>query len=122
MVPYVPPTEQLVVELAVRELNRSLGFYQALGFDVLRQAKRFAMLSWEDHQFLLQQNDDLPATTSPAVVNLRVMVPDVDRIWTQANQMQSTIVVPIGDRHYGLRDFTILDPDGYELRFASRLS
>jgi hypothetical protein len=27
----------------------------------------------------------------------------------------------VADRDYGLRDFTVLDPDGFGLRFASRL-
>jgi hypothetical protein len=30
-------------------------------------------------------------------------------------------VIPIGDRYYGLRDFTIRDPDGFGVRFASVL-
>jgi hypothetical protein len=29
------------------------------------------------------------------------------------------VVVPIGDRGYGLRDFTVADPDGFGIRFAS---
>ena len=31
------------------------------------------------------------------------------------------IVVPIANRYYGLRDFTIADPDGFGVRFASDL-
>jgi len=29
--------------------------------------------------------------------------------------------VPLGDRYYGLRDFTLADPDGFGVRFASML-
>jgi hypothetical protein len=32
------------------------------------------------------------------------------------------VLAPIGDRDYGLRDFTILDPDGFGQRFASLLN
>jgi uncharacterized glyoxalase superfamily protein PhnB len=49
------------------------------------------------------------------------MVPDVDRYWKLANDMRARVVVPIGDRYYGLRDFTIADPDGFGVRFASDL-
>jgi uncharacterized glyoxalase superfamily protein PhnB len=50
------------------------------------------------------------------------MVPDVDDCWDRANQLGARVVVPIGDRYYGLRDFTIADPDGFGVRFASLLS
>jgi catechol 2,3-dioxygenase-like lactoylglutathione lyase family enzyme len=121
MARYVDPTEQLVVELSVHDLTRSIAFYQALGFDLLREKERFAVLAWEGHQLFLQQGDSLPEPAATAVVNVRVMVPDVDQIWQRASQLGPRIVVPIGDRHYGLRDFTIADPDGFELRFATRL-
>ncbi|HMF09030.1 MAG TPA: VOC family protein, partial [Thermoanaerobaculia bacterium] len=55
------------------------------------------------------------------LANVRVMVPDVDRHWRTANEMGARIVVPIGNRYYGLRDFTIADPDGFGVRFASTL-
>jgi catechol 2,3-dioxygenase-like lactoylglutathione lyase family enzyme len=121
MVPSVAPTEQLVVELSVGSVQRSVTFYRALGFDLLREEERFAVLAWEGHQLFLQQVDHLPQPPATAVVNLRVMVPDVDQMWRRATELGLRPIVPIGDRHYGLRDFTVADPDGFELRFASRL-
>jgi hypothetical protein len=29
--------------------------------------------------------------------------------------------MPVSDRYYGLRDFTIADPDGFGIRFATVL-
>jgi uncharacterized glyoxalase superfamily protein PhnB len=49
------------------------------------------------------------------------MVPDVDDRWKVANEIGARIVVPLGDRYYGLRDFTLADPDGFGIRFASKL-
>jgi catechol 2,3-dioxygenase-like lactoylglutathione lyase family enzyme len=121
MVPYVSPNEQLVVELSVRDLTRSVSFYRVLGFDLFREEERFAVLAWEGHQLFLQQADHLPEPPATAVINLRVMVPDVDQIWGRVTELGPRIIVPLGDRRYGLRDFTIADPDGFELRFASRL-
>jgi len=53
---------------------------------------------------------------------VRVMVPDVDRYWRVANEIGATVIVPIADRYYGLRDFTIADPDGFGVRFATTLA
>ena len=53
---------------------------------------------------------------------MRILVQDVDALWQQAQKLGAPIRVPIGDRAYGLRDFTVCDPDGFGLRFASWLS
>ena len=121
MARYVDPTEQLVAELLIGDLTRSLAFYRALGFDLIREEERFAVLAWEGHYLFLQQGDHAPDPRAAAAINVRVMVPDVDQVWQRASELASRVVVPIGDRHYGLRDFTVADPDGFELRFATRL-
>jgi catechol 2,3-dioxygenase-like lactoylglutathione lyase family enzyme len=124
---YVDSTEQLVVELFVRDLHRSLGFYRALGFDVLREEETFAVVAWEAHRLFLDQRDDLPEAPATPVMNVRVMLPDVDRVWERVNELRLRselglhVVAPVADRPYGLRDFTIVDPDGFGVRFATRL-
>jgi hypothetical protein len=49
------------------------------------------------------------------------MVANVDDCWNVASDVGAPVVVPIGDRYYGLRDFTIADPDGFGIRFATLL-
>jgi lactoylglutathione lyase len=122
MAAYVPATEQLVVEVYARDLPRSIAFYQALGFEALSVEPDFVVLTWENHQFFLEARSDLPAPTGYATVNMRIMVPDVDRYWTIAQQLGAPVIKPIADRYYGLRDFTIADPDGLGLRFGTRLA
>ena len=119
---YVLSTEQLVVEVYARNLPRSIEFYRALGFEVLSVEADFAMLTWENHRFFLEPRSDLPAPTDQPQANMRIMVPDVDRYWTIAQQIGARVVKSIDDRYYGLRDFTIADPDGFGLRFGSRLN
>ena len=119
---YVDSTAQLVVELFVRDLRQSLDFYRALGFEVARESGTFAVVTWEDHQLFLDQRADLPKPPATPVINVRVMVPDVDRIWQKINALGLRIVVPIADREYQLRDFTIADPDGYGVRFGTRIA
>lgn len=129
LIRYVEPTEQLVTEILVRDVRRSVEFYRRLGFELLRDAGDFVELTWEDHRLYLAEatafrDVDVERGAPPSfpTANVRVMVPDVDRYWKLVGDMGARVVVPIGDRYYGLRDFTIADPDGFGIRFASRLS
>ena len=126
---YVDPTEQLVTEILVRDIRRSTAFYRQLGFSLLRDGGDFVELTWEDHRLFLaelsafrgveHEDPAEPPRFPPA--NIRVMVASVDECWRLALEMTAPVVVPIGDRYYGLRDFTIADPDGFGVRFASNL-
>jgi uncharacterized glyoxalase superfamily protein PhnB len=49
------------------------------------------------------------------------MVPNVDEYWKLVNEIGAQVIIPLGNRYYGLRDFTIADPDGFGVRFASEL-
>ena len=122
MTRYVPSTEQLVVEVYARDLQRSMEFYQALGFETLSAGANFVVLVWEQHRFFLEPRPDLPAPLDHPQANVRLMVPDVDRYWLIAQQLGAPVIKPLADRDYGLRDFTIADPDGFGLRFGTRLA
>ena len=128
---YVDATEQLVTEILVADTRRSIEFYRSLGFELLRDGGDFVELTWEGHRLFLAEasafrHDDAAAAaaTPPTFprASVRVMVPDVDRCWKLANAIRAPIVVPLADRYYGLRDFTIADPDGFGVRFASLLN
>jgi catechol 2,3-dioxygenase-like lactoylglutathione lyase family enzyme len=120
---YVPPTEQLVVEVFVSDLERSIRFYEYLGFKRNELHDRFASLTWEEHQIFLDERKDLPRLPSSAPrANVRVMVRDVNAAWERMSALGVQVSQPIGDRSYGLRDFTVVDPDGFGVRFASRLT
>jgi catechol 2,3-dioxygenase-like lactoylglutathione lyase family enzyme len=126
---YVDPTEQLVTEIVVSDIRRSTEFYCRLGFSLLRDGGDFVELTWENHRLFLaepsafQRVDHVellaPAQFPPA--NIRVMVSRVGDYWQLAREIGARIIVPIADRYYGLRDFTIADPDGFGVRFATIL-
>ena len=118
----VPAGEQLVAELYTRSVSQSLSFYLQLGFELVREERDFAELRWEDRLLFLDQHPDAAPPFSAQFGNIRVLVPDVDAYWARAQQLGLTVLRPIGDRYYGLRDFTIAGPDGLGLRFASNLS
>jgi catechol 2,3-dioxygenase-like lactoylglutathione lyase family enzyme len=127
--PYVDPTEQLVTEVVVRDIKRSVAFYRSLGFELLRDADDFVELTWEGHRLFLAaisafQGVGPAELVQPGefpVANVRVMVPNVEDCWKVAIDAGARVVIPIGTRYYGLRDFTIADPDGFGIRFASLL-
>jgi catechol 2,3-dioxygenase-like lactoylglutathione lyase family enzyme len=121
MDPYVDPTEQLVVEVFVRDIERSKVFYRQLGFHVLEDRGTFVVLAWEGNRLFLDERRHLPQPRAYPRASVRIMVPDVDRHWVRARAMGAKVLEPVGDRDYGLRDFTILDPDGFGVRFATRL-
>ena len=126
---YVPPTEQLVTEIVVRDIKRSTEFYRRLGFELLRDGGDFVELTWEDHRLFLaalsafhgMEDVELPAPPRLPLANIRVMVPDVNHLWKVVNEIGARIILPVADRYYGLRDFTIADPDGFGVRFATLL-
>src|SRR5262245_21800640 len=126
---YVPPIEQLVTEIVVRDIKQSTDFYRRLGFELLRDGGDFVELTWEDHRLFLAQPSafdgieqvELPAPPKFPLANIRVMVPNVDFYWRLANEIGARIIIPVSDRYYGLRDFTIADPDGFGVRFATLL-
>ena len=118
--PYVPATEQLVVEVFVRSVDRAIDFYRALGFQLVSRKGGFATVAWEEHElFLDERPHHVPPPTPQA--NVRVMVPDVDAWWHRAVGMGARVLAPIADRDYALRDFTIADPDGFGVRFGTRI-
>ena len=126
---YVDPTEQLVTEIVVSDIKSSVDFYRCLGFQLLRDGGDFVELTWDDHRLFLAElsafrdagDSALAATPRFPRANVRVMVPNVDEYWKLVNEIGAQIIIPLANRYYGLRDFTIADPDGFGVRFASVL-
>ena len=112
----------LVIEVSVRNLETSLQFYCSFGFELVRRTGGFAVLSWGGRQLFLDEQADVPDPDAHQRANVRILVPDVDALWQLAQNLGAPIRAPICDRSYGLRDFTVCDPDGFGLRFASWLA
>lgn len=118
---YVEPKDQLILEIYVRDLKRSIEFYKTLGFSILRQEDNFVELKWEDSKIYLEQTDDSNLGSRDLAGNIRIMVPDVDDHWKKVLDLDLPIVKTLGNRSYGLRDFTIAGPDGIGIRFGTRI-
>lgn len=111
---------QLINELFVEDLQRSLAFYTELGFSVERSDDHFAVLRWDDSLLFLDQQH-MESRPAYAGMNIRILVPDVDSYWDKVQAAGYLVLQAIDNRYYGLRDFTISDPDGFGLRFAAFL-
>lgn len=109
-------TAQSVVEVVVPDLGAVLEFYRSLGFAVERETPTFVTLRWAGAFLFIAQNPN--ATAAPRWTNVRIIVADVDAIWERVKELQLPVGSPIADRPYGLRDFTVRDPAGFEIRFA----
>ena len=121
MTGYVAAGSQLVLEMYVRDIRASVAFYEEFGFEVDRDNGNFVSLRWKETQFFLVNIENGPAPPPHPVGNMRIMVPDVDEYWLLAQKKRAAVIEPIGDRYYGLRDFTIAGPDGIGLRFSTTL-
>ncbi len=122
----------IVVEFFVRDVERSIAFYKALGFDVVRRIEDFANLRRGDIRLSLQ--GDAHAVAGPHYftphirrsprgtgVEVSIQVADVDAEYIRAKTAGLNIVKAIQDRPWSARDFRVADPDGYFLRITSPL-
>jgi catechol 2,3-dioxygenase-like lactoylglutathione lyase family enzyme len=133
------PNNKLIPELYCSDLQRSLAFYTGvLGFNVLyaRPEERFAFLEREGAQLMLEQSTN-PARTwltgelTPPFgrgINFQIEVRDVDALYAAVQAAQAPIFLAMEEKWYrrdttllGNRQFLVLDPDGYLLRFFQDL-
>jgi catechol 2,3-dioxygenase-like lactoylglutathione lyase family enzyme len=130
---------RLIPELDVADLDRSLAFYVGtIGFSVIyeRPEERFVYLDFQGAQLMLEEAAGpgrrvLTAPLEPPFgrgMNLQIMVDDVDALHERVGEAGLALILPMEERWYrrreaelGLRQFWLADPDGYVLRFASRL-
>jgi catechol 2,3-dioxygenase-like lactoylglutathione lyase family enzyme len=129
----------LIPELDVSDLGRSLEFYVSLiGFAVLyeREEERFAYLTLDDAHLMLEEaagpgrRFHLAPLERPygRGVNFQITVADAAALHERILAAGFAPQMPIEERWYrrdhreiGLRQFALADPDGYLLRFATRI-
>ena len=128
----------LIPEIYVSDFQRSLEFYvDILGFKVeyTRQAPRFAFLSYQGSQLMLQQCE--PTDTHTAAlehpygrgINFQIHSRNIDEL-IESLAARNYPLRKAGANYWrniaggmlsGTREFQVLDPDGYYLRFAQDL-
>jgi len=108
--------------LAVRDLSSSTRYYRdVLGFDEDSiEASGWSFLSRDGvHLMLGECPDEVDASgTGNHSWFLHVMVEGIDELHDDVLQRGGTVVVPLGDRAHGHREFVIETPDGHRILFG----
>jgi len=134
----------LTPELCCSNIKISLAFYtKILGFEIQyqREEEGFAMLERQGSRIMLDEinNNSAEGTNRTWILaalekpfgrgmNLEIRTTQIDELYTYVQQSGATIFLPIEEKWYrvndievGNRQFIVLDPDGYMLRFAQDL-
>lgn len=110
---------EIAPAFAVRDLDAMCEFYgKLLGLSPTYQTEVYAVLRNGPVQLhLYPQRDGMKAGQGSAYV----FVEGVDEVHARARQL-ATVVHPLKDQAYGLRDFLMQDPEGNRVGIAQRLS
>ena len=123
-------------ELSVSDFQKSLAFYtKILGFKVeyQRVEKQFAFLSLQGSQIMIEKENDNWVTEKPTYpygrgINFQIEVENVEQFYTALRQNNYPVKIEIQENWYrqddkllGNKEFLVMDPDGYILRFAEDL-
>jgi lactoylglutathione lyase len=119
--------------LVVSNLDRSLTFYRAvLGFSVVTTVPdqapyAFAWMQRDTVNVFLNTEASAQLTTSAGTNTLFITLEATDRasgvdaLFASVKD-RAPVLMPLTDQFYGMREFTIKDPDGYIVTFAQRIS
>lgn len=111
----------LAVEVRVSHFERSLSFYQnILEFTPIRIEPELKFASFDFHGavFMIQEGLEPNLRTSATIT--RFIIPNAKAYYEALGGRSVTITKPLKETSYGLARFYIQDPDGYQLKFASR--
>jgi len=112
--------------LAVQDLERSTRYFtEVLGFSVDPiRAPGWSFLSRGPVLLMLGEcPDEVPAReTGNHAWFLHILVEDVDELHGDFQERGARIVVPVGNRAHGHREFVVESPDGHRILFAQRLT
>jgi DNA-binding MarR family transcriptional regulator/catechol 2,3-dioxygenase-like lactoylglutathione lyase family enzyme len=121
--PTVEPVESTTV-FHVSDLEKSLAFYTGtLGFKVdfkYGKPESYAGLSWKSVH--LHLSSSYPYKNNTGHGNLYIHGGDIDRLYERLDSLGVDFYSRILDREYGMRDFSIKDPDGNQIGFGASMA
>jgi catechol 2,3-dioxygenase-like lactoylglutathione lyase family enzyme len=123
-----------MVELHVPDFERTKSFYRELGFKIIWERvpngfKGYLVAKYESniicfwggndniykHEYFSQFDKD---STRGYGVEIVLLVSDLDRLYKRA-QMVGCVVEELKTKPWGIRDFRIIDPWGFYIRFSA---
>jgi uncharacterized glyoxalase superfamily protein PhnB len=108
--------------LRVHDIEESIRFYcDVLGFSCAERLEGWACLVKDDVEIMLAlPNEHQPFEQPTFTGSLYLRTDDVNKWWLSLNS-NVTVVYPLEDFDYGMREFAILDNNGYCLQFGQPL-
>lgn len=103
--------------LPVSDMDVSAAFYEAAGFDVRRYDGGYAFVSVDDESVFDLDRVDKPVSPQTNGAGCYLIVADVDD-WHQRLSALAMPVTALEDQPWGMREFSLTDPDGNNLRFG----
>lgn len=120
--------------LWTKDLRATVSFYEdVLGFISQSNFPNFVSLNRDGVTIMFvvpldepadcnDENDKVNFFTKPTLTgSIFITMKQVDTFWDSVKD-KATIKAPLADREYLMRDFSILDNNGYELVFAQDIS
>jgi uncharacterized glyoxalase superfamily protein PhnB len=106
--------KRVTPQLAVKDLETSLRFYgEVLGAEVVRLRSDFAAVQLGGSELFLSAD---AAAAVPALCC--VLVEDADALFALYRERGASILEEPRDRPWGMREFTLKDPDGHRFRIG----
>ncbi len=110
--------------LAVKDLAVEAGYYKNnLGFDLDFTAPGWEFLSFGDFKVMLGECAD--EMTAEATGNhswyAHVIVENVDEVYLELIDRGATILSTIENKPWGIREFSVLTPDGHRISYGQEI-
>jgi len=118
--------QKITANLMVRDVDASLKFY----LDVLGLKRQitvpdqplFVFVAVGSEAIEIFLNKAEPASKAkPGGMSLYVELEGVNQLLARVQQHNVKIEIPLNETFYGMREFAVLDPDGYVVIFAERI-
>ncbi len=113
--------QYVVPVLHVSDLVSAIEFFQAIGFECewkWGDPPCYAgCYSGTDQVIHLQQREGV----APGATELYLQVESAEQFLEVCKSAGHTILVPLADQQYGMRDFTVEGPDGIRVTFGQEL-
>lgn len=123
----------LIPELTVSDINKSIHFYlKILSFklEYERKGDKFALLSLKNSQIMIEEINGYWETGNLSYpfgrgINFQIAVDNINQLYENIRKNKYPIKIELKENWYrvdnkwiGQKEFLIMDPDGYLLRFA----
>jgi uncharacterized glyoxalase superfamily protein PhnB len=119
--------------LVIRDMSKSLAFYRdLLGFTItmnVPDAEPFVFAGLErdgvpvflnDIKATLEDHPEMARVPAGGTGTMFFVLTGVDELHDQLKS-KTTIVMPLKTQFYGMREFSVKDPDGHLITFAERV-